>query len=265
MNVFGKSFEYNGKSSTDYNVQLCSFDSADTDRETAISFGLLTGDITPDRHIPNYYAKKYNDTLEFSISLLKGCEENRPFTIQEQKEIVRWLTSPKDHKLFTVLDFDGEDYHADIEYYCLCTQYSEVVVNGIAGLSFTFKCNAPFGFYPQQITTFSSPTTVSIENYSDELYEDYYPVIELKSNATGEVTFVNSVYPDETLTLKCVAGQTLIVDNQLGNITDDFKLFDYSTDTNLIWLKLAPGDNNITITGDAEGKIRCRYIRKVGI
>ena len=265
MNVFGKSFEYNGQSSTDYNVQLCTFDSSDENRETAISYSLLTGDITPNRHIPNFYAKKYNEPLEFSISLLKGCGENRPFTTQEQKEIIRWLTSPKEHKLFKVVDYDGEDYHTDIEYFCLCTSYNEVVINGLTGMEFTFKCNAPFGFYPEQITEFTAPVSIDVENHSDELFEDYYPVIELECNKTGEVTFTNSSFESDVMTLQCVAGQTLYIDCQLGDITDNLDLFDYSTDTNLIWLKLAHGINTINITGDVAGKIRCRYMRKAGI
>ena len=59
--------------------------------------------------------------------------------------------------------------------------------------------------------------------------------------------------------------QKLIVDNKYGKITDELNQFDFSKDTNLVWLKLAPGLNKITVTGNAKGIVKCRYIRKVGI
>ena len=65
--------------------------------------------------------------------------------------------------------------------------------------------------------------------------------------------------------IQMVTGQSLTIDNQLGNIVDESDLFDYSTDTNLIWLKLKHGENKITIAGNATGSIKCRYVRKVGI
>ena len=60
-------------------------------------------------------------------------------------------------------------------------------------------------------------------------------------------------------------GQTLIIDNNACDITDNLGLFSYGTDTNLKWISLVSGNNVLTITGNATGEIKCRYPRKVGI
>lgn len=268
MNVFGKSFEYDGVSSSDYNVMLCSLEYS-TDRTTGISYNILSGDISPNRPIRNYYNKSYKEPLQFEISICKDvCENNGTyFTSEEQKSIVRWLTSPLDYRELKIEDYDDDSYHKGICYYCLCLEYKETVINNIVCLSFTFQCNAPYAFYEEQVTSFESTesTTIQILNYSDELELYYYPIVEIIPSETGEISIVNDNFPTETMVLNVRNGQKLLIDNDMCDISDEMGLFNYNTDTNLQWIKLASGNNTIIITGKATGKIRCLYPRKVGI
>lgn len=270
MNVFGKSFEFDGVSSETYNVILCSMESPDHNRSSAISYNILSGDITPNRALPNLYNKKYNGVLEFKIEICKACVASEQFTTAEQQSIVRWITSPHDYRKFKINDFKDRDYHEEIDYYCICTNYGETVIDAnIIGMFFEFQCNAPYAFLEEEVTEFTSTSSTSatftINNKSDELEEDYYPIIELTGTATGSVSIKSSAYPNETMELSVLNGQTLYIDNEESDITDDMDQFEYSTDTNLVWLRLAPGNNTITVTGDCTGKVKCMYPRKVGI
>lgn len=270
MNVFGKSFEFNGILSDRYDVVLCSFNTVDNNRSNGISYKISKGNITENRPSPNFYGKSYGNVLEFQIEICKNCGTNDFFTTEEQKDIIRWITSPYDYRKFKIIDNNEDYYHSGIEYFCICTDYNETVINDhIGGMLFKFECNAPYGFYEEQITEFaattSTPSSVIVNNLSDELEEDYYPIIELESQETGDVTIVNSIYPDEIMELKVLNGQTLVIDNMESDISDNINMFNYNTDTNLCWLRLAPGENIITITGNVTGYIKCLYPRKAGI
>lgn len=266
MNVYGKSFTYSGRNSNDFGVVLCSFETSDTMRDTAIDYTVNKSELTPNRSIANYYNHKFSDVMQFSVGVCK-CQGD-PFTEAERREIVGWLTSSKGYQLFHVQDFPGNDYHQNIDYFATCVGYKEFTPNGaINGMSFDFECNAPYGFSPEEVTNFDITTTgtVTINNTSDEWNEDYYPILELEGKSTGTVNITNNVYPDTIMELKIKNGQRLLIDNQDGDITDNVGIFDYSTDTNLKWLRLKHGENVITISGNVKGCIKCRYIRKVGI
>lgn len=245
-------------------------ESSDHTRSSAISYNILSGDITPNRPLPNLYNKKYNGVLEFKIEICKACATSEHFTAAEQQSIVRWLTSPYDYRKFKINDFKNRDYHKEIDYYCICTSYGETVINdSIIGMFFKFQCNAPYAFLEEEITEFtatsSAPATFTINNKSDELEEDYYPIVELTGTATGRVSIKNSIYPNETMDLSVLNGQTLYIDNGESDISDNLNQFEYSTGTNLVWLRLAPGNNIITVTGSCTGQVKCMYPRKVGI
>lgn len=270
MNVFGKSFEFDGVSSDVYNIMLCSFDIQDNIRSSSISYTVLSGDITPSRPVPNFYNKKYADLLKFKIEICKKCETNETFTTEEQRKLIRWLTSPIDYRKFKIVDYEDCDYHVGIDYYCMCTNYGETVIkDNIVGMFFEFQCNAPYAFMEEEviefISTSSTSTTLIIDNKSDELEEDYYPVIELTGTATGVVTITNNMYPDEIMELNVLNGQTLCINNDESDISDNMDSFNYATDTNLVWLRLVCGNNTITITGDCTGYFKCSYPRKVGV
>lgn len=268
MNVFGKLFEFDGVSSDKYGVMLCSFETSNNTKETAISYNLNIGDITPNRPVANYYNKQYKQPLEFKITLSKICNENKRFSIEEQRKIIRWITSPVNFRKFKICDYNGNMYHYAIEYYCICIDYQEVIINdNLVGMIFSFQCNAPYGFYKEDITKFISTTSTSIiiNNYSDEREMVYYPKIEVTGISTGDITICNNAIPDKIMELSLHNGQTLCIDNELCDITDNTNQFKYSTDTNLVWIGLLPGKNEITITGSAQGQFVCRYPRKVGI
>lgn len=267
MNLYGKNFTFNGINSSKYDFVVCEFDTPDLITDTAISSVINKSELTPFRNVVNTYTRTYEDVLKFTISICKPNGE--AFQEMERREIVGWITSPKYPVLLTVED-DDSDYNDNIEYFCQCTAYSEFRPNGdICGLIFKMECNAPYGFSPEEVTPFDIIDTdiIQINNTSDEWNDDYYPIIEITGKSSGiqSVLLFNDRYPDNILKLNIKNGQHLVIDNFQGDISDNTNTFNYSEDTNLKWIKLKHGINNITINGNVSGCFRCRYIRKVGI
>ena len=239
MIVCGKNFTFNGVNSNIFDFVVCEFDTPELIVDTAISSVLNKTELTPFKSTVNVYNRSYEDVLKFTIAICKPYGE--AFREAERREIVGWITSPKYPVLFTVEDELDSDYHNNIEYFCQCTSYSEFRPNGnICGLIFKMECNAPYGYSPEEVTNFDITTTgtVTINNTSDEWNEDYYPVMEIEGKATETITITNAAYPETIMELKIKNGQRLLIDNQDGDITDNVGIFDYSTDTNLKWLRL---------------------------
>lgn len=268
MNVHGRNFTYDGKNSADYGVILCTFETRNSLKETNITYKINRSDFTPYKSVSNIYSKSYEDVLTFDVGICK-CNGAK-FSPDERREIVAWMTSPNSPALFTITDFTTSDfsdnYHEDIEYFCNAVAYQEFVpTEAVRGLLFSMECNTSYGFSPEEKTPFSENSTIIIFNSSDELQQDYYPIIELTGTANGIVKIKNDQFPNDVMELSVMNNQTLLIDNQYGIITDESGKFDFSKDTNLTWLRLAPGMNKIQISGNAKGFFRCRYIRKVGI
>lgn len=266
MNIFGKSFTFNDISSETQGLVLCSMDTISESRETALGLELLKSELTPFRDTTNYYTSRYREVLTFDAGIIKT--DGSPFTAAERRALINWLTGPAGFVPFTITDYDDNDYHENLVYFVKCTGLREFVPGmRLHGLTFTFECNAPYAFSPEEVHTFDTTgtTSLTIDNTSDELSRDEYPMLYLHAKATGTIIIANNRFPNESMELKVKNGQDLTIDNRLGDIREQLGLFNYATDTNLKWLRLAPGSNTLTITGAASGQIRCRWIRKAGI
>lgn len=264
MDLFAKSFTFAGTTLSD-EYFICTFESPSTTYESSIKRSTNTSDITPYRSTTFLYGSQYQDVMKFNVSLTKP--DKSIFSPSEVDSLVNWLLGPMTYQDFTVLDFDGEKYHENIIYHAFCTGYDTFRVGtAINGMIFSFECDAPYGYAPTETTNFSSTTstTIKINNTSDELV-DYYPLIKIKSNATGKITLKTDKYPSEVMELQVLQNQELAIDNESGTITDNMELFSFEDDFNLTWIHLAPGENTITITGNVTGSIECTYIRKRGV
>lgn len=263
MNLLAKSFAFDGMSLPEGYV-LCSFESVDTKKETAIKLDTNKSKITPFRSQTSLYSVQYKDVITFSTSLMK-CNHEK-LTDDEYNSLTQWLLSPIVYRPFNVIDYPGITYHQNVVYNAICVGYDEFVINGdIYGLTFNFECDSSYGYSPEQSYDFTGNTPLVINNKTEELSEDIYPEIELHCNSTEGVAIKNNSYPEEMMTLKVLEGQTLTIDNKHGLIKDNLDMFNFGTDTNLMWIHLAPGINSITVFGDVTGTIKYRYVRKRGI
>ena len=261
MELLAKSINFNGTElSKDY--AIVSYGAMATQRDNVINQSTLRGNITPYRDVSHFYGLNHTEPLQFDLSLMRRDE--KPLTNTERDTLIHWLCGPHDFCKLTVTDWSFSDYHKDIEYFVVCTGYSEFSHNTkIWGYTFHFEANAPYGFTPEYTYELSGGK-VEIENLSID-DTPYYPTIELDCTKEETVKIENTAVPGTILTLHVYKGQHLTIDCDMGDITDNIEMFDYGEDSNLTWIYLVPGTNTINVTGSVTGTITCQYPRKVGI
>lgn len=265
MELFAKKFSFgNQELSSEY--ALVAFNDPGTTKETALQITTNKSSITPYRPQVSLYGVQYEDVMKFEVSIIR-CDHDS-FTTDEIDNFYAWILAPTIYQTFTITDYPDTNYHQRIIYYAICTGHDEFRIGTqIKGLKFYFECDAPYGYAPVETANFTSAstTTITINNTSDETQIDYYPIINLKSNSTGEVTIKTDRYPDEIMKLQVLQSQELTIDNESGTITDNMDMFSFEDDFNLTWIHLAPGENKISITGNVTGSFECTYIRKRGV
>ena len=261
MELLSKSFNYNGiELPSDYMV--ISYNSLNPMRSNVVSRTVHKGSLTPYRDSPHFYEVSHADVLKIDISLMR--KDEKPLMREEREFLLGWLNRPRSYEKLVVSDWSRTDYHEDTEYFILPTGFDEFSRHSlIYGYVFHFEANAPYGFMPEEEYPIVDGS-VTITNPS--LVDDYYyPTIELKCKDRETVTIQNVTTNESAMFLNVLPGQELVIDNQNGDITDNLFQFDYGTDTNLLWIYLAPGENELSITGNVEGSVKCRFPRKVGV
>lgn len=279
MDKYCKSFTYNGYSSEDFDLAFGTADGAITDVKMGLKRSSEHSGITKYRLVPNHSGTKYDEVLEFEISLIRDpCKivnvgDDR-FTRSQISEINAWLTSPRFPQLlhFTYNDNDLKD-DMDVFYFATFTQVNASAYGDIYALKYTVTCNAPFAFSNEIIRTISSNYSnggeLRIFNTSDEQEINIFPVVVINPTATGKVTIENRTQ-GKSVTIDCLRDNIVTIDNDKLRISDStgklIKLHDLGLDDvgSLYWFSLSYGINDIYITGDAEITISYREPRKVG-
>lgn len=259
MSIFSNSFIFNGITSQELGVVLCSFEQNSERHETGISFNINKSNLTPNRDKANLYSKSYASVLSFTMSLVK-CD-GKLFTRDEYFNLVKIFTSPLSYSALTLED----EYHKDITYYVICKKYTEWMPDSnMRGLEFEFECNAPYGFEIKTLEFDETVKSILIDNTSHEMNKLYYPEIEITATQTGTITLTNITTGAEPFTINLRNTQKVYIDNELGDMYDNMNLLSYE-DSNLKWLGLQYGVNTIRVSGECRIRFICKYIRKVGI
>ena len=262
MALFAHSFNFNGTSSETCQLRLVGFDN-DSPLTTLYEKSVIKGDIHIHHPIPVRKGMKYSDVLKIQISVVK--EDGSVITDSELRRIRRWLNGCNEPKrlYFTGCEneiFESVDYYGNFisveRFEPTCETY---------GLKLVFENIAPYAFAKEETHAYTCTDSLNIqlENTSDEINEDYYPVVKIKSNATQTVTLVNHSDNERALTIYMYRDQILTFYNQDKYIEDNTGIFKMD-DWNLTWFRLRPGMNDISITGNCIVDISCAYPRLAG-
>ena len=280
MGQYGNSFQYNGKSSSDFNLMIAGFEVMDIPlnlkRTTSAS------SINRYRHRANMYGIVYDSVLSFTVQLIKNpCKiqvidsNDLKFTRSEIREITAWLTSPLSPRLFHMTDFESADGQQEEEYDYFGV-FTDVVAsdNAIHCLECTFECTTPYALSSEQTVVIEEGEGI-VTNNSDE-YEDYvYPTIIIEPTATEigsySITITNETDGGKSITLKnmkrndtvTIDCEKMTIKNRSGSLISfddiDIDVLDY-----IYWFRLLHGDNKILVSGDATITFVFRYPVKVG-
>lgn len=280
MAILGKSFEFNYKSSDDFNLRLVSLDHLD-EYPMGLSKEILRGETTLNRNVANHFGTRYESPLSFEFTIAK--KDFGTFTRKEIADINAWLTSPKIPTLLHFVDCDeGEEY---VDYFGCFLSSTNFNTSGIVMLTYTFECNAPYGWSKERVVTHQSTaveSTFTCNNDSDEYEEFIYPKIKIESTAGTSITIRNRTeyeqftmtYPANDLPVyidtrnhriyQIIGGEEALVN--LDNIGWDVSEVSSLGDAveGIYWLRLVHGQNDLVCTGDFTITLTYRVPRKVG-
>ena len=289
MAIFGSSFTYNGKSSDDFGVILCVADQQPDSIAMGLTREALKGEITSRRPVANWYNTKYSDVLSFEVTITKP--ENRAFSRDEVRDINAWLTGPRTP---TLLFFEDEAFDP-INYYGVFTDVTNTYGSGILMLTYTFTCDAPYGWSNEREFKYTSGGVLEVVNDTDEINDFVYPLLEISASPGQEIeienlseissnllthkikftipseingtAYKNPLYMNSKfhkIYYKLNSITTLPVNlSNLGFSTDDLINLDNGS-LGLYWPRLVPGTNKFNITGDCSIRMIFRSPRKVG-
>lgn len=253
------SFYYNGSELSLFDMRIGWFDGAEQE-EIAATRQIIEGERNMIRRSPNQYGTVY-DPLTFTFDIFK--KNNTNISYEESRLVNKWLLSTD---TYSQLRFNGEQ---DVTYYALCTEITDIVCGGFVVKRLTFQTNSPFAVaktLSKSLNVGSSGLTVSIYNSSDN--GDYFPTMEI-TGVSSNVSIENLTTGDSMqFDLSNISDKYIKIDGNHVRITgSDEKIIPlYRLGiTDLRWIYLAPGSNQIRITGRCNFKISTNFERRVGI
>lgn len=262
MALFAHSFNYNGTSSETFQLRLVGFDS-DSPLTTLYEKSVIKGNMGRYQPIPVRKGLKYSDVLKINISVVK--KDGSVITDSELRELRRWLNGSAEPKRLYFSGCENEIFES-VDYYGNFISVERFEPNcETYGLKLVFENIAPYAFAKEEITTYTCADLLDIRlnNTSDEICEDYYPVLKIKSSADQTIRLTNHSDDERSLTVRMYRDQALTFYNQDKYIESNIGTFKMD-DWNLTWFRLVPGMNEISIIGDCTVTISCAYPRLAG-
>lgn len=247
----------------------------------AMERDVLRGSLNRFRSIPNFMGTQYQDTLAFTVSVVKDActTDDYIFTEAEVNEIVSWITAPNYPTLFHMYDDEPEVFKT-YNYYAICndvaTQTSD---EDVIGFTFSFMTNSPYVWTDEKYINIddasgSGLTTVTID--TAEPNSPIYPIITITPsvsasvNTRGRVPITIGNYRDggtmnlELLKIKTVIDcQRAMIYGPTGDLLsfEDLGIGDVGT---IYWFKLYHGANQIFYNGQCSIQFKYKEPRKVG-
>ena len=190
---------YAGYSSQDFDLKTClSFDSDSGETETylnreAVASESYRGDF---KRVHNY---KYNETLAPTLTFIKN--DFKDFSLEEQRKVLKWLTSKDVVSFLTV-------YHDDSEVisYEILGGFTEIQTyklgNGrVVGFTAVFESIAPWAFSPLNTITKdvsnASDNKITINLETDDSQNAVYPRVTIQQDSTTNVISINHEMGDQ--------------------------------------------------------------------
>lgn len=257
MELYGSHFEYAGVNSRRYGLVIAT---VDTSRFTSVMGDAETVSIYNRRNHRRYYIE--DDLSDSAVSFDTEITSDRPLTLQEQREVEKWLFLRKG---YFPLFFDVKDdcqgttydlvYGEPLRYYLNCRflEPKKMEYNGgIVGYEVTLECDSPVAWQEPKTRRFSlSSTSTDIQLEIDTDMDEYvYPKVSMQLGSSGgDISIVNlSDDPNRATSFEGLDGSmTLKMDGNTNYISDteSYKKFKEKH-----FIRLRDGLNRIRVTGD---------------
>ena len=264
MDAFFKDIRFGNFVASEHELYPVTFESSGTNTSSFGMGGESQEEYIGTNTIPNDYGTKYQNKLEFSITFMPNpCRVNKvEFTNHEIRSILRELTGKQYYEDFYFLDDNGyfdERLHFRVK---LVDDPERIRINGINGLKFYFTCDSFWAYTdPRTINlNLKSGQKFYIYNQSDELNDYLYPIVKIK-NCSGDLTITNlSDNSRKTVVKGLTSTEIVALDSRKDIISSTI---DRNIDFNLIFPRLIPYKNELTVDKDCTLTITFTELRKV--
>lgn len=272
MAFYGCDFTFNGTKASDKGLMLYNLGSYSQD-DVDFSVGEISEDRVARRYDGLHYGLIQNEPLQFT--LVFGIDTDTlsgesSLTRTKVAEITQWLTG---HQGYKVLTIDQPDM-VDFRFHAMVTGLKLIADGGLpTAFSAEITCDSPFAYkHPIAYTKslLSGDNLFALDNQS--MTNGYfYPSFAATLTGASYIQFVNaddgnrmmrigttsSPIPSETATI------TIDCQNQIITSSTGYNLY---PGFNMKFLRLVPGENNITITTDGTGTLvtTCEYPVNIG-
>ena len=270
-----KKIVWNGMSSTSIPFNIItelSFDGDNGESETYLSREAVASE-SYNGSLKRASGYKWSESMSPTITIIK--ENFTDFTIEENRRVLKWLTSRTTAGFLDIYD----DKHSNAIEYSILGNFTSIkqykLGNGrIVGITATFESLTPYAFSGLQIVTFNNTLNLTIN--TDDQTTPVMPKITIKFNDSSEEkldvkvqnvwTDMNQIAHSEIMKItNNKPNETIVVDGANKVISSSLTYRQFGDDfEHWKWLPLYDGNNIMTVTGNCEVTLEYREIRKIG-
>lgn len=264
MAVHPTGFVFDDRTTEDFNLILCSFDSGYEDGVAGSEIEFTTTSNPVRKRWYKTGNATYQSPLEFNIQVAKP--DFAEFDAYELSAIQRWLIRQDGYKDFQFIQADYDNVHFNV----MINKIEYIGTGVVKGLDISCVCDAPFGYghIVKNIFEVTNTQSFKIIDLSDEIGY-IYPDMEIEILNNCDLSIHNSI-ENRTFQIKnCIQNEVITIDGntlQMTTTAINHKLYN---DSNYIFPRIAnkhyERTNILTITGDCKITMTYRPIRKVGV
>ena len=267
MAFYGHTFIFDEIPSEFYNLYLGEFNgSGDATTAASSDVSLLTQKLFR-RPVPLLWGTEQTPVLQFPLSVYSTAE----ITAESFSEISGWLFGQQTCKKLRICQHDMTDI-----YYNAFLTAPQIIREGniIYGFTCTVICDAPWGWHEPRYHEYAyNPYEYSIAdniyflNASENAFYTYPTSLIITANLFGgQVSIVNVTDASRTLLIApLLPNEVITINNDLQLMSSTLVTYPLYKLSNLIFLRLVRGTNNLVVTGNiAKFSIEYTLAAKIG-
>lgn len=260
MSSYHTGFTYMGKNSQDFNLIIGHFEPDNGEVDSFLSMEQVYTDSYDGtkRHV---YGAKYSDVSVVLIPLVKSDFSN--FSVQDVRNVLRWLTGVRNSAWLDLYVNDKVEY----SFLGSVTNVRQYKMDALCnGIIVEFTSVSPWAYSSMQTVKqdIEQSSIITIFNETDDLYTYVYPKVVYKNTSGDTLTICNTSIDEETTTLSNIAINEVVTFDSNQFIYSDNTAKIYGNDFNYVFPRLAPGMNDLNISGNGNIEFTYRYPIKVG-
>lgn len=266
---------YAGYSSQDFDLKTCmSFKGDSGDVDTFLGREAIASE-SHRGHFKRVHNYKYSDVLAPTITFIKDNFED--FTIEEQRKVLKWLTSRDTASFLTVYHDDSEAISYEILGGFIEINTHKAGSGRVVGFTAVFESVSPFAFSPLYTITKdvsnSEDNKITINLETDDPQNAVYPRITIKQGDSDGDVSIKNIYTDDngkistfdTFVTNNISDENVILDGAnrvVSSSRTGGRTFGDTFSWN--WLPLYEGKNELSFTGNYTATVEFRYPIKCG-